>query len=47
MRSLFVVDLLAASNPGAGHSEIVGVLEIRLDYSGASMKIVAGAVSAA
>lgn len=47
MRSLPVVDLLAASNPGAGRSEIVVVLEIRLDYSGASTKTAAVAAAAA
>ena len=43
MRSLLAVDLLAASNPGAGRSEIAVVQEIRLDYSGASMKTAVGA----
>ena len=47
MRSLLAVDLLAASNPDVGRSEIVVVLGIRLDYSGASTKtaVVADAVS--
>jgi len=40
MRSLLVVDLLVASNPGAGRFEIVVVLGIRLDYSGASARTV-------